>query len=145
MIWCNAINARVLESSHVLRYKPHACLRIELPHLTRRLLVARATRANIKADFFSLSAPRMGKWVTGCEKGLRVYDRAPSPLGRRQVNGNCLQGGFPDLAALVERLGRPAVLFIKRARRKLQRTAQGHMRTGQVPKSAGAAWRGGDN
>ena len=88
----NHFQLLVYDPSHVLRYKPHACLRIELPHLTRRLLVARATRANIKADFFSLSAPRLGKWVTGCEKGLRVYDRAPSPLGRRQVNGHCLQG-----------------------------------------------------
>ena len=81
------------EPSHVLRYKPHACLCIELPHLTRRLLVARATRTNIKADSSPLCVPRLGKLLTGCKKGLRVYDRAPSPLGRRQVNGHCLQGG----------------------------------------------------
>ena len=32
--------------------------------------------------------------MTGCEKGYCVYDRVPSPLGRRQVNGHCLQGGL---------------------------------------------------
>ena len=83
------------EPSHILRFKPHACLCIELPHLTRRLLVVLATRINIKADSFSLCITRLGKSLTGCEKGLRVYDRAASPLGRRQVNGHCLQGGFP--------------------------------------------------
>ena len=62
------------EPSHILRYKPHACLCIELPHLTRRLLVTLATRTNIKADSFSLCVPRLGKSLTGCEKGLCVYD-----------------------------------------------------------------------
>ena len=76
----------------ILCYKPHACLCIELPHLTRRLLVTLATRTNIKADSFSLCVPRLGKSLTGCEKGLSVYDRAASPQGRRQVNGHCLQG-----------------------------------------------------
>ena len=85
------------EPSHILRYKPHACLCIELPHLTRRLLVTLATRTSIKADSFSLCVPRLGKSLTGCEKGLRVYDRAASPLGRRQVNGHCLQGGLISL------------------------------------------------
>jgi len=56
------------------------------------LLIARATRTNIKADTFSLCAPLLEKSLAGCEKGLRVYNRAPSPLGRRQVNGHCLQG-----------------------------------------------------
>ena len=87
------------EPFYALRYKPHACLCIEPPHLTRRLLVAFATRTNIKADSFSLCVPRLGKSLTGCEKGLRVYDRAASPLGRRQVNGHCLQGGFIEVAS----------------------------------------------
>jgi hypothetical protein len=90
----NHFQLLVCEPSHVLRYKSHAFLCIELPHLTRRQLVARATRTNFKADSFSLCVPRLGKSVTGCEKGLRVCDRAPSPLGRRQVNGHCLQGGI---------------------------------------------------
>ena len=47
------------EPSHILRYKPHACLCIELPHLTRRLLVTLATRTSIKADSFSLCVPRL--------------------------------------------------------------------------------------
>ena len=60
---------------------------------TQTALVVRATRTNIKADSSPLCVPRLGKLLTGCKKGLRVYDRAPSPLGRRQVNGHCLQGG----------------------------------------------------
>merc|ERR1719453_388963 len=89
----NHLQLPKFEPSHILRYKPHACLCIELPHLTRRLLVTLATRTNIEADSFSLCVPRLGKSLTGCEKGLRVYDRAASPLGRRQVNAHCLQGG----------------------------------------------------
>ena len=77
-----------------VRYKPHACLCIELPHLTRRLPAALATRTNIETDSFSLCVPRLDKPLTGCEKGLCVYDRAASPLGRRQVNDHCLQGVF---------------------------------------------------
>ena len=83
-----------LRCAHISHHKPHACLCIELPHLTRILLVTLATRTNIKADSFSLCVPRLDKSLTGYEKGLCLYDRAASPLGRRQVNGHCLQGVF---------------------------------------------------
>ena len=84
---------------NVLSYKPHACLCIELPHLIPRLLVALATRANIKGDSSSLCVPRLDKSLVGFEKGLRVYDRAASPLERRQVHGHCLQGDNGPLEA----------------------------------------------
>ena len=66
------------EPSHILRYKPHACLCIELPHLTRRLLVTPATQTNIKADSFSLCVPRLGKSLTGLKRGF-VSTTEPRP------------------------------------------------------------------
>ena len=91
--------ARALCGVMKLRFEPRAFLLFvhgatELPHLTRRLLVARATRTNVEADSSSVGVPHLGKSWADFEKGFCIYDRTPSPQRRRQVNGNCYQGVY---------------------------------------------------
>ena len=62
---------------YILRYKPHACLCIELPHLARRLMVARA----YNLAFIALHTTQRTHARLFLERGAAFLSSFPQPPG----------------------------------------------------------------